>query len=111
MQRKQYGFATLSTTFASWESHIDAVLLYIDSNSALKLTRNPEFHSKSKYIDVKHHFIREKVEEDVINTQRVDTKDNLADVFTKALPRPTHEDLADRLNLVSGGDGMANVAN
>ena len=67
--------------------YIDTVPLYIDNNSALKLTRNPEFHSRSKHIDVKHHFIREKVE-GVINTRRVDTTDNLADVFTKALARP-----------------------
>ena len=84
--------------------HIDSVPLCIDNNSALKLTRNPEFHSRSKHIDVKHHFIREKVEEGAINTQRVDTKDNLADVFTKALPRPTHEGLVNRLNLLSGRD-------
>ena len=84
--------------------HIDTVPLYIDNNSALKLTRNPEFHSRSKHIDVKHHFIREKVDEEVITTQRVATKDNLADVFTKALPRPTHDDFVNRLNLLSGGD-------
>jgi hypothetical protein len=84
--------------------HIDTVPLYIDNNSALKLTRNPEFHSRSKHIDVKHHFVREKVEEGVINTQRVNTKDNLADIFTKPLPRPTHEDVVHRLNLSLGGD-------
>ena len=84
--------------------HIDTVPIYIDNNSALKLTRNPEFHNRSKHIDVKHHFIREKVDEGVINTQRVDTKDNLADLFTKALPRPAHEGLVNRLNLLSGGE-------
>ena len=83
--------------------HIDTVPLYIDNNAALKLTRNPEFHSRAKHIDVKHNFIREKVEEGLIDTQRVNTKDNLADVFTKALPRSTHEDLVKRLNLHSGG--------
>jgi len=91
--------------------HIDSVPLYMDNNSALKLTRNPEFHSRSKHIDVKHHFIREKVEGEVINTQRVDTKDNLADVFTKALLRPTHESLTTRLNLLSGGEaGSSDIA-
>lgn len=83
--------------------YVDRVPLYIDNNSALKLTRNPEFHSRSKHIDVKHHFVREKVEAGLIDTQRVNTKDNLADVFTKALPRSTHEDLVQRLNLHSGG--------
>ena len=48
--------------------YIDIVPLYIDNNSALKLTRNPKFHSRSKHIDVKNHFIREKVKEGVINT-------------------------------------------
>jgi hypothetical protein len=78
------------------------VPLYIDSNSALKLTRNPEFHSKSKHIDVKHHFIREKVESKEIDTQRVNTKDNLADILTKPLARPTHEDLVERLGMGRG---------
>jgi hypothetical protein len=82
--------------------HIESVPLYIDSNSALKLTRNPEFHSKSKHIDVKHHFIREKAESKEIDTQRVNTKDNLADILTKPLTRPTHEDLVDRLGMGRG---------
>lgn len=84
--------------------HVDAVPLYIDNNSALKLTRNPEFHSRSKHIDVKHHFIREKVEEGVINSRRIDTKDNLADIFTKALSRPLHESVVSQLSLPSGGE-------
>ena len=79
--------------------YIESISLYIDSNTALKLTRNPEFHSKSKHIDVKHHFIREKVENKKIDTQRVDTKNNLADVFTKPLNKPTHEDLVGRLGM------------
>jgi hypothetical protein len=84
--------------------YIDTVPLYIDNNSALKLTRNPEFHSRSKHIDVKHYFIREKVEEGVIDTQRVGTTDNLANVFIKALAKPIYEDLVHRLNLLSGGE-------
>jgi hypothetical protein len=82
--------------------YINTVPLYINNNSALKLTRNPEFYSRSKYINVKHHFIREKVEEGVINTQRINTADNLANIFTKALARPIYKDLVHRLNLLSG---------
>jgi hypothetical protein len=84
--------------------HIGIVPLYIDNTSALKLTRNPEFHSRSKHIDVKHHFIREKVEDGVVNTLRVETADNLADVFTKGLPKATHTSFVDRLNCLSGGE-------
>jgi hypothetical protein len=78
---------------------VGSVPLYIDCNSALRLTHNPEFHSKSKHIDVKHHFIREKVEEGKINTMRVNTRDNLADILTKPLPREAHESLIWRLGL------------
>lgn len=79
--------------------YVKSVPLYIDCNSALRLTHNPEFHSRSKHIDVKHHFIREKVEEGAINTERVSTKDNLGDILTKPLPRETHESLTTRLGL------------
>jgi hypothetical protein len=80
--------------------YVKSVPLYIDCNSALRLTHNPEFHSKSKHIDVKHHFIREKVEENTLTTERVNTKDNLADILTKALPRDTHKGLLTRMGLV-----------
>ncbi len=80
--------------------YVKSVPLYIDCNSALRLTHNPEFHSKSKHIDVKHHFIREKVEENILSTERVSTKDNLADILTKALPRDTHKGLLTRMGLV-----------
>ena len=84
--------------------YIGTVPLYIDNNSALKLTRNPEFYSRSKHIDVKYYFIREKVDDGVIDTLRVETADNLADIFTKGLLKPTHTSFVDRLNCLSGGD-------
>lgn len=84
--------------------------IYVDCNSALKLTRNLEFHNKSQHIDVKYHFVPPKVEEGVFNTRRVNTKNNLADVFIKALPRATHDDLVSRLDLQSG-EGSSDLAN
>ena len=78
---------------------IKSVPLYVDYNSALKLTRNPEYYSKSKHIDVKHYFIRQKVEDGTINTERVSTKDNLVDVLTKALLRDLHNDLVARIGM------------
>ena len=86
------------------EYFVGSIPLYIDNNSALKLIRNPEFHSRSKHFDAKYHFIREKVmDTKEISTLRVGTKDNLADILTKGLARPTHQDLTERLGL-RGGD-------
>lgn len=79
--------------------HIRSVPLYIDNNAALKLTRNPEFHAKSKHIDIKHHFIREKVKDGILDTLRVSSKDNIADLLTKTLGKVSHESLVDKAGL------------
>ena len=73
--------------------------LLIDNNAALKLTRNPELHDRTKHIELKYHFLREMTLSGRIDTQRVGTKDNLADLLTKPLPRDTHENLTRRLGM------------
>lgn len=79
---------------------VGVVLLHIDNNAVLKLMRNPEFYAKLKHIEIKHHFIREKVMKDkVIDTLRVNTKDNIVDILTKALARPLYEDLVRKSGL------------
>ena len=82
----------------------DAIKLHIDNNAAMKLTKNPEFHARTKHIELRHHFLREQVLEGNIEMIRVDTKDNLADIFTKALPRATHERMMILSNLVRPED-------
>lgn len=64
------------------------IKLCIDNNSALKLTRNAEFHSRSKHINIKHHHIRELVENGTINPIRVATTSNFADILTKSIRAP-----------------------
>jgi hypothetical protein len=44
------------------------------------------FHSETKHINLKHHYIREAVEDEKIEIKHVKTGDQLADIFTKALP-------------------------
>ena len=73
--------------------------LLIDNNAALRLTRNPELHDRTKHIELKYHFLREMTLSGRINTQRVSTKDNLADLLTKPLPRDTHEKLVNGLGM------------
>ncbi|WP_176691529.1 Ty1/Copia family ribonuclease HI, partial [Enterobacter cloacae complex sp. GF14B] len=60
--------------------------LYCDSQSAIQLAKNPVFHSKTKHIDVKYHFIREVLEDKQIQLLKIHTKDNPADLLTKGLP-------------------------
>lgn len=66
----------------------DVIKLYVDNQSAIKLINNPVFHKRTKHIDVKYNFIREKVENGLIHISYVPSKSQLADILTK--PLPTH---------------------
>lgn len=63
----------------------DCIELYVDNQSAIKLINNPVFHKRTKHIDVKYNFIREKVENGFINISYVSSKNQFADILTKPL--------------------------
>ncbi|GKD50095.1 retrovirus-related pol polyprotein from transposon TNT 1-94 [Tanacetum coccineum] len=65
--------------------------LYCDNRSAIALCCYNVQHSWSKHIDIRHHFIREQVEKGVVELYFVMTDYQLADIFTKALPRERFE--------------------
>nr|GFC53630.1 retrovirus-related Pol polyprotein from transposon TNT 1-94 [Tanacetum cinerariifolium] len=58
-------------------------------------------HSRSKHIDIRHHFIREQVERGVVELYFVPTNYQLADIFTKSLPRQRFEFILSRLGMKS----------
>ncbi|GJR15585.1 retrovirus-related pol polyprotein from transposon TNT 1-94 [Tanacetum coccineum] len=60
--------------------------LYCDSQSAIAISCNPVQHSRTKHIHTRYHFIKERVENGIIEFYFVRTKYQLADMFTKALP-------------------------
>ncbi len=70
---------------------VETVPLRIDNESAMKLTKNAEFHGRTKHINIKHHFVRELVDDGTILPIRVASADNVADVLTKPLSRPIFE--------------------
>jgi hypothetical protein len=67
------------------------IVLLEDNQTCIYLSRNPGEFSKSKHIDTRYHFVREQVEAGTIVLKKVDTKDNLADVFTKALDKTQYQ--------------------
>lgn len=69
------------------------VTLHIDNQSAIKLIKNPLFHRRTKHIDVKYHFIREKYHDKTVDITYINSNEQLADIFTKALPRDRFEKL------------------
>ncbi len=65
---------------------VDApVVIYCDNISSILLANNPVYHARTKHIEVHYHFIREKVLAKEIDLIHVSTKDQVANIFTKAL--------------------------
>ena len=63
------------------------IVMLEDNQSCIHLSKNPGDFAKSKHIDTRYHFVREQVEKGTIILQKIDTKENLADMFTKPLDR------------------------
>ena len=62
-----------------------ATIIYGDNQGAIALAKNPQFHARTKHIDIQHHFIREKINEGKIELKYVPTAEQVADGLTKAL--------------------------
>nr|GEY90507.1 hypothetical protein [Tanacetum cinerariifolium] len=71
--------------------------MYCDSKAAIAISCNPVQHSRTKHIDVRYHFIKEKVEKGIVELFFVGSEYQLADLFTKALPEERFKYLVRRL--------------
>ena len=60
-------------------------ILLTDNQSAIDLSKNPEYHARSKHIDIQYHYVREITQNGQVTLKYVPTKENIADVFTKPL--------------------------
>ena len=76
--------------------------LFVDNQSSIKLIKNPEFHKKTKHIDVRYHFVREAYNDKVFDLEYVPSGDQLADVFTKPLGAAVFHEA--QINLGLGGN-------
>jgi hypothetical protein len=77
----------------------DVLTLYCDNLSAINIAKNPIQHSRSKLINIWHHFIRDLVEDKVVTLEHVPTEEQLADIFTKALDVKQFEALRSKLGV------------
>jgi hypothetical protein len=72
------------------KERVKTIRIYEDNQSTIKTAKNPIQSERTKHIDVRHHFIREKVAEKRIEIEYIPTTDQIADIFTKSLGRVLH---------------------
>ncbi|UYV83387.1 K02A2.6-like [Cordylochernes scorpioides] len=60
--------------------------IFCDNQSCIRLVHNPEYHKRTKHIDISYHFIRDHFQKHAIDLLYVCSNDQAADIFTKALP-------------------------
>ncbi|KAG9453126.1 hypothetical protein H6P81_006030 [Aristolochia fimbriata] len=73
--------------------------VYSDNTSAINISKNPVQHSRTKHIDIQHHFIRELVEGGKVTLEYLSIENQLADIFTKSLDAKRFEFLRGALGL------------
>ncbi|GKF65311.1 hypothetical protein Tco_0191828, partial [Tanacetum coccineum] len=80
-------FLWMRSQLTDYGFKLNKIPLYCDNKSAIALCCNNVQHSRGKHIDVRYHFIKEQVENGIVKLYFVWTEYQLADIFTKPLPR------------------------
>jgi hypothetical protein len=81
-----------------------ATVIFEDNQGCITLSENPVFHKRTKHIDIRYHFIRERVASGEIELRYVATEHQLADLLTKALAGPRTVMLRNRIMGYVGGN-------
>ena len=83
---------------------LDRIPLLCDNESAVKIANNPVQHSRTKHIDIRHHFLRDHVARNDISLCGVRSEDQLEDIFTKPLDERTFCRLRSELNVLDASN-------
>jgi len=78
----------------------EPIKIYEDNSGAINIANNGNFTKNSKHIEIHYHFVHESVKEKLIDVQKIDSNENVADIFTKALSKEKFEKFRSNLNVV-----------
>ena len=94
----------MTQTLNDYGIHVKHVPLLCDNESYIKIAHNPVQHSRTKHIEVCHHFIRDHVTKGDIDLKHVHTDKQLADIFTKTLDENVFCCLRGELNIIDASN-------
>ncbi|UYV61059.1 hypothetical protein LAZ67_1003272 [Cordylochernes scorpioides] len=104
----EYIAASKATKEAIWlrqllrdlhQEQVKPTTFFCDNQSCIRLVHNPEYHKRTKHIDISYHFIRDHFQNHAIDLLYVCSNDQAADIFTKALPPERYRRLRSQLGL------------
>jgi hypothetical protein len=81
-------------------------IIFSDNQLAISIAHHPEFHACTKHIDIATHFLRDHVQKGTIDLHYINTDFNIADIFTKPLRKPSHENFTYELGVISDQGGV-----
>jgi hypothetical protein len=90
----------MKQTLSDFGCEFSKIPLLCDNESAIKLANNPVQHSRTKHIDIRHHFLRDHEAKGDIALHHVSTERQLADIFTKPLDEQRFYALRSELNIL-----------
>jgi hypothetical protein len=83
-----------------FDAKLDPTVIYYDNQSCIKLSKNPVFHDRSKHIEIRYHFIRDKVQKGVVKLQYVSTNKQVAHILTKGLSKGKSKYFQEKLGVI-----------
>jgi hypothetical protein len=105
----EYMAASLASCEAIWlrklltglfDQELEPTMIHCDNQSCIKLSENPVFHDRSKHIEIRYHFIRDRVLKGAVKLQYIPTDEQLADILTKPLVKGKFVFFRDKLGVV-----------
>ena len=79
----------------------ESITVNCDSSSAIQLSKNSKYHERTKRVDVRMHFIRDKIRSGVINVIKIPTGVNPADMLTKPIPTVKFRNSLDLIGVIN----------
>ena len=101
IQEGKWVHRLLCEIFTAAGADCPKLVIHEDNQSCIKMTKNPVNHGRAKHIDIKFHHIRDEVKSGAVGVVYCETTKMLADLLTKGIPGPRHQDLTTALGIVA----------
>ena len=85
----------------NYDIHQEHLTIYCDNTSVINISKNLVQHSRTKHIEIRHHFIRELIEDGTLTLKYIHTDDQKADLFTKPLDSKRFEFFRQNIGVIS----------